>query len=49
MRLDNIDRVSIIELNTDKDSIITEHADGAEWAPHVVPAVAAANALLPGT
>lgn len=27
----------------------TEHADGAEWAPHVPPAAAAANALLPGT
>lgn len=30
-------------------AIITEHADGAEWAPQVPPAAAAANALLPGT
>lgn len=29
--------------------IVTEHADGAEWAPQVPPAVAAAKALLPGT
>lgn len=31
------------------EAIITEHADGAEWAPQVPPAAAAANALLPGT
>lgn len=32
-----------------EEAIITEHADGAEWAPQVPPAAAAANALLPGT
>lgn len=29
--------------------MFTEHAEGAECAPQVPPAVAAANALLPGT
>lgn len=32
-----------------KMKIVTEQAEGAECAPHVPPAVAAAKALLPGT
>lgn len=47
----NVDcRIDWVSTNRKENEItFTEHADGAEWAPHVPPAAAAANALLPGT